>query len=104
MDKHEIRVAVGKILDEHCRPCPTKPHPNESAKKICKDCPHYQQLRRMGDKLAHFTHPKRRPPMNDYQVIRLIKSGLNRYQLKTRYGVGYARTARLKRVIDHGSG
>ena len=73
MTRLEILAKIDDLTDQHCKPCPDRPHYGESLNK-CRGCPVYDEFRKCGDMLDKLIQEKRGvEPMTEVKQFECTK-------------------------------
>lgn len=103
MDVKETRIKIGRLLDDHCRPC--RYH---HQRRMCELCPIYFKLRRLGDSLVSERERHRgaeierildkRERINAWDVMRLYELGADHEDIADVLGIPLSKLGRYKEL------
>ena len=103
MDEHRTRIQIGRLLDDHCRPCDY-----QGRRRMCELCPIYFRLRRLGDSLISEEERNRAEQIElildrgrnitAWEVMRLYELGADHEEIADVLGVPVRKLGRYKEL------
>jgi transposase len=93
VDKHLIRIEINNLMDAHCENCEIikgSHTPNARINDLCEYCPHYKQIRQLGDQLLTNEGDNEMALLDTLTAAHfaeLNKTGKTRKAIANKYGV-----------------